>query len=86
MKKLMSFILILVLGFTLYSMLILTNSKLEKKNIKNNIKKVEVKVKELKKENNNLKIKLDEIKESSVEKIEEYNIWLKAKEKLEKVI
>ena len=86
MKKLMTLILILFLGFTLYSMLILTNRKLESKNIKKNIKKVEIKIKKIEKENNNLKVELDKLKESNTNEMDEYNIWLKAKEKLEKAI
>ena len=86
MKKLLSLILIIVLGFTLYSTLVLTNSKLEKKNIKNNIKKVETKIEKLKKENDKLKVELEKISESVNNEMDEYKIWLKAKEKLEKAI
>ena len=84
MKKLLSLILIMVLGFTLYSTLLLTNSKLEKKNIKSNIKKVETKIEKLKKENDKLKVELDKLTESITNEMDEYKIWLKAKEKLEK--
>ena len=86
MKKLLSLILIIVLGFTLYSTLVLTNNKLEKKNIKNNIKKVEVKIEKLKKDNDKLKVELEKISESVTNEMDEYKIWLKAKEKLEKAI
>ena len=86
MKKLLSFILIIVLGFTLYSTLILTNNKLEKKNIKSNIKKVEATIEKLKNTNDKLKVELEKLNESVTNEMDEYKIWLKAKEKLEKAI
>ena len=86
MKKILSLILVVVLGITLYSTLLLTNSKLEYKNIKNNIKKVEKKVKKLKKENSDIEDEFNNIKETNTSKVDEYNIWLRAKEKLEKAI
>lgn len=88
MKKKVLFIIILIifLGSMIGSFVVLDGVKLNKEKVKNEIFELNKKIQDSKLESTNYQEEITKLKEESKDNLEEYEIWLRAKEKLEKAL
>ena len=87
MKKVVYFIiLILFIGITVESTILLENAKTENKKIEKEISETNKKIEDTKTEQEELNGKLDNLKEETKDQLEEYEIWEKAKNKLNQAL
>ena len=85
-KVLLIIIFISSIGIMLYSFYLVDNSKKDLKTMKKDLKTMQEEVTKSKEENTNYEEEINKLKEENKDKLEELNIWLKAKEKLEKAL
>ena len=79
-------ILILFIGIAVSSKIILEDAKSKNKVLEKKITETTNKVDNLKKDNQELEDSIDTVKEEVKDKIEEYEIWEKAKNKLNQAL
>lgn len=84
MKKiLLGLILILFVGVMIYSFMEVDRVNKKKDNLNKELASLEKTIQSLKEKNTDFETELENLKNDSKEKIEEYKIWEKAKQKLE---
>ena len=87
MKKVLLCIIVLVLlSMTIYSSIRLNNIKNSNKNLENEISKIDNNIKKIIEDNKNYEAEINDLKDKSKDKLEEQEIWLKAKEKLNQAL
>lgn len=81
-KVLLCIIFLVLLGMTIYFSIRLYSVKNSNNDLNNELNKVSSSIKEVEENNKKYEVELSDLKESSKDKLEEEEIWIKAKEKL----
>lgn len=85
-KVLLCIIFLVLLSMTIYFSIRLNSIKNSNNNLSNEVNKISNNIKEVEENNKKYEVELSELKESSKDKLEEQEIWMKAKEKLNQAL
>ena len=85
-KVLLGVCFFVLLSITIYLNIMLNGIKDNNNNLRNEISKINNDIKEIEKNNKKYEDEISELRESSKDKLEEQEIWIKAKEKLNQAL